>query len=473
MIQPNDNSDHSRSHSESDATKLLLAEIAAGIANRPLSKTRKKRHHDLRDFTPALVESQREITTLEDAGARAGTMVSPSAVIDAIPEPIVAASASGGPALAVFCCDEPDGAIATYLTNYSTVLATRGIAVHIFSRKPIHIDASEVHIYPVGPDTADDLIESAREFANRAAVAFNTVFPSGRTDLVLLGHEWTAVPALTKISARHRLPVILSLHSLESQRSDMRSDLSRAIQRIEADGLRAAHSTLVQDGTAGTHAKKLVPECSGKLVFGRAPFFFRPVVSDLDPGAVKARFKVGPIDPTILFIGDLDDIHGPDVLMKAVPAILKNHKQARFIFIGDGPLQWPLRVHARYLLLENAVRIAGHLSGDPLYDLIQSADIVAVPSRAKTEDWPVLAAWATNRPVVATHSTAGSLLQHEVNSVLCYPIENSFVWGVERLLFSEDLCKKVAGNGHRQLNDLQGWNNVATQIETMIKAFVK
>src|SRR4029079_6689864 len=99
----------------------------------------------------------------------------------------------------------------------------------------------------------------------------------------------------------------------------------------------------------------------------------------------------------ILFIGELDDRHGPDALIKSVPTILKNHKQARFVFVGDGALQWPLRVHARYLLLEHAVRIVGHLSGDPLYDLIQSCDIVCVPSRAKTDDWPVLAAWAAKR----------------------------------------------------------------------------
>jgi glycosyltransferase involved in cell wall biosynthesis len=268
------------------------------------------------------------------------------------------------------------------------------------------------------------------------------------------------------------LPSILSLHSLESQRSDMRSELSRAIQQIEAGGLRAAHSTFVHDGPVGTHARKLVPECDGRLVYARSTFFFRPVVRDLDPGAVKARFHIGPIDPTVLFIGEFDERHGPDVLMKAIPTILKNQKQARFIFVGDGPLQWPLRVHARYLLLEHVVRIAGHLSGDPLYDLIQSADIIAVPSRSKTEEWPILAAWSANRPVVATHATAGTLLQHNVNSVLCYPVENSFVWGVEQLLFNEELRQRTAANGCQQLNELHGWNNVATQIETMMKAFV-
>jgi len=38
-----------------------------------------------------------------------------------------------------------------------------------------------------------------------------------------------------------------------------------------------------------------------------------------------------------------------------MPALLKNHKQARLIVVGDGGLYWPLRVYARYLLLEYAI----------------------------------------------------------------------------------------------------------------------
>ena len=47
--------------------------------------------------------------------------------------------------------------------------------------------------------------------------------------------------------------------------------------------------------------------------------------------------------------------------IKAASAILKKHPQARFVFVGDGPLFWMLRIYARYLNLDHAVRITGHL----------------------------------------------------------------------------------------------------------------
>ena len=95
---------------------------------------------------------------------------------------------------------------------------------------------------------------------------------------------------------------------------------------------------------------------------------------------------MGPVDPTILFIGDLSDQYGPDLLVKALPGILKNHKQARLVVVGDGPLYWPLRVFTRYLLLEHAVRLPGSVEGQALHELIQAADVVVVPSRELCTD---------------------------------------------------------------------------------------
>src|SRR5206468_4389386 len=140
---------------------------------------------------------------------------------------------------------------------------------------------------------------------------------------------------------------------------------------------------------------------------------FPDFTKDVDPGHIKARYQIGPLDPTIVFVGDLNERYGPDILVKAMPAILKNHPQARLIVVGDGQLYWPLRVYTRYLLLEHAVRLVGSVEGQALNELVQAADIIAVPSRESTPWWPIQAAWASRRPVVATHEAAPTLLEHE------------------------------------------------------------
>ena len=128
-----------------------------------------------------------------------------------------------------------------------------------------------------------------------------------------------------------------------------------------------------------------------------------------------------------------------------------------------------MRVIARYLCLEHAVRLIGDLTGQPLNDLIQAADIVAVPSRVQTEWWPILAAWAAGKPVVTTHAMEGALqLQHEINAILAYPHESSIVWGIERLLFNWDLATKIAANGHQLLQERHGFSAVAAQVDEIL-----
>jgi glycosyltransferase involved in cell wall biosynthesis len=378
------------------------------------------------------------------------------------------ATASDARTLCVFCYEDADSVIGRYVINTSNYLASRGTVVHVFARSAFPSADAAVHVHAVGEDAGDDLIDRVRSFGRRATAAFDQQFARVPSNMVLMGHEWAAIPVLSEIAPRHDLRSVLSLHSLETQRSDMKSALSQEILKLEADGLKSATSVLIQENAAAAHAVATVGDCAKRLVYAYRPFATRPLVADLDPGAVKARYQIGPIDPTVLFVGDLDDRHGPDVLMKAIPQILKNIKQARFIFVGDGALQWPLRVHARYLLLEYAVRIVGHVGGDALLDLIQAADVIAVPSRQQTETWPILAAWAAKRPVLSTQAMAGKLLEHEVNSVVAYANENSMVWGVERLLFDENLRKKVADNGHAALETRFGWNCAAEQLETLM-----
>lgn len=370
--------------------------------------------------------------------------------------------------LCVFCYEDAETPIGTYVANTAKHLVEQGTKVHIFSRGAFANVASGVELHVVGEDVTDDLIDRVRSFARRGMKAVRAAFPNGiPSNAVLMGHEWASIPLIAEFAGLG-LRTIFSIHSLETQRSDMKSALSQEILKIETDGLRAATSVLIQQDAAASHAITAVPECGSKIVYAHHPFSTRPIVAELDPGSIKAKYTIGPIDPTVLFIGDLDDRHGPDVLMKAVPQILKNNRQARFIFVGDGPLQWPLRVHARYLLLEHAVRIVGHVGGSELLDLIQAADVIAVPSRSKTEEWPILAAWAAKRPVLSTQAMIGSLLKHEENSVVTYANEGSMVWGVERLLFDEGLRKKVAENGSKTLESRFGWNCAAEQLSALL-----
>src|SRR5262249_56506784 len=119
----------------------------------------------------------------------------------------------------------------------------------------------------------------------------------------------------------------------------------------------------------------------------------------------------------------------------------------------------------RYLLLEHAVRLVGSVEGQGMYELIQAADVVVVPSREATPWWPIQAAWAARRPVVTTHNAAPGLVEHSQDALLVYPSENSLVWGVEQVLFQPEVARKLGRKGHEKLEQRFGRNGVAVQVE--------
>jgi glycogen(starch) synthase len=377
------------------------------------------------------------------------------------------------PALAVFCFEGPETAIGQSVANTVAALARRNTRVHLFSRHPFGLDLPDLHAHPVGTCEGAGLFEQVQEFMRQAANAFLNQYPGGSPHVTLIGYEWSGAGPLGLLRGIKNNRTIFSVASLERQRSDMTSDISKRIDELERTTLREAQVVLAQQPAASEVAKFWVPECAARLVAARQPFPVASFASKLDPGQVKARYQVGPVDPTILFVGDQSERYGPDLLVKAMPAILKNHNQARLILVGDGAMHWKMRVYSRYLLLDHAIRFPGSVVGQSMHELVEAADIIAVPSRASTPWWPIQAAWAAGRPVVATHPAAPGLLEHERDSVLVYPVEQSLVWGVERLLYDEKLGPALGKKGREKLEERFGWNNVAGQIEELMGVAVK
>jgi glycosyltransferase involved in cell wall biosynthesis len=411
-------------------------------------------------------EARAEATTGPEAPEQRGAENRLRGLFPDAPEVNGEAAAPGPNPLALFCFEAPDGPVGRFLAKAAGALARRGRSVHVFTRRGFETTDAGVTIHVLG-EADGDIVEQADEISRRACNAFLKLFPGGEP-VGLFGCEWSAAPALSLLRGLKGHDAVLTLCSLERQRSDLSGDLSRRIEAIEATALRECRAVLAHDQAALDAARALLPECADRLALLATPFPAESFATGLDAGAVKARYQVGPVDPTVVCVGDLDERYGPDLLLKAMPAILKNHKQARLIVVGAGQLYWPLRVYARYLLLEHAVRLAGDVSDGPLRELIAAADVVAVPSRAGTPWWPIQAAWAARRPVVATHDAAPGLIAHERDGVLVYPSENSIVWGVERVLFDADLRKTLADNGAAALDRRFGWGAVAAQVEELL-----
>ena len=371
--------------------------------------------------------------------------------------------------VAMFCYEGPESAVGQFVAKTALALANRKTEVHLFAQKAFDLDLPGVDVHPVATsDNKEDLKKAVDEFTSRASNAFLSTFNGTAEDVTVVGHEWSTVPILSLLHGVKNVDTVLSLHSLERQRGGLGSDLGQWIEETELSGIREARSIIVHNPSTADVIKSCVPDSAERIVDAGLGVPMAGFHFDRDPGEVKARFDVGPVDPTILFIGDLTEHYGPLQLMKAIPSILKSNGQARCIFIGDGDLLWPLRVFSRYLMLDHAVRLAGHLGDEALYELIHAADIVAVPSRGETPWWPIEAAWVASRPVVATDQAASSLLEHEQNCLVVEPDEHSIAAGIQRILADPELGQDMAGRGKKTVERRYGDDKMIRQVERAI-----
>jgi glycosyltransferase involved in cell wall biosynthesis len=370
---------------------------------------------------------------------------------------------------AMFCFEDPNSAVGQSVAMLARAIATLQTPVHIYAREEFDLGIPGVYMHALGEDSSESFITKVQEFTRRACNAFLREFPLG-ANVTIVGFEWSSIPTVSLLRAIKNVGFVLSLHSLERQRSNMTEELSRHIEETELAGLREARLVLCRDSGTADVARRCVPECADRIEIMNPTTMIQDFQFHLDPGGIKGRYQIGPTDPMILFVGDLDENYGPDLLMKAMPKILKNQKQARCVFIGDGDLLWPLRVHSRYLLLDYAVRLAGHLDGQALRELVYASDVIVVPSRKSTPWWPIEAAWAANRPVVVADEAAPALVRPDQDAAVVAADETSIADGIVRILTNPDFARAIAGEGKARIENSYNINKVVARIQEAMEA---
>ena len=80
-------------------------------------------------------------------------------------------------------------------------------------------------------------------------------------------------------------------------------------------------------------------------------------------GAVKKQYAIGPLDPTVLFVGRMVVQKGPDILVRTMPAVLKFYPATKFVFVGDGHMRNEVAGLAHHLGCAHALRLLGAKQG--------------------------------------------------------------------------------------------------------------
>jgi glycosyltransferase involved in cell wall biosynthesis len=289
----------------------------------------------------------------------------------------------------------------------------------------------------------------------------------GKFELVH-AHDWLTGNVLKYINDGFGTPGILTMHSTEYGRDGniFHDGFARWIRDAESAACNHAKMIISVSGFLANELQRIYGVSHSKIHVVPNGVSYHAFDGYLEPGPVKARYGVAPLDPMIFAAGRINAQKGMDLLVEAVPMVLNSFPGAKFVISGDGPEKELIVNRAGELGVNHAVRFLGSLSRGEYSELMRATDILALPSRNEPFGIVALEAWAAGKPVVAT--TAGGpceFVWHNVNGFLVDANPGGLAHGIGSLLADHDHCRALGRNGRVAVEDKYNWNNVAAYTE--------
>jgi glycosyltransferase involved in cell wall biosynthesis len=166
----------------------------------------------------------------------------------------------------------------------------------------------------------------------------------------------------------------------------------------------------------------------------------------------------------LLFSGRLDrkQQKGVDILLKAMPLILKEHKVILLNIIGDGVRLDHYKTQAKQLGIEKSVNFRGFLPYDAMPAEYSVADLFILPSRRESFGLVLAEAMASSLPVIST--TAGAIpevVENGVTGILVPPEDpEKLANAVIHLLDDSEKMKLMGLMGKERVEKYFTWNKV-------------
>ena len=122
--------------------------------------------------------------------------------------------------------------------------------------------------------------------------------------------------------------------------------------------------------------------------------------SDADSFLRKFGLKDSPF---VLFMGRLNAIKGPDLLLNAFSKVNEAFNDYHLVFAGpDGGMLRDLKEKSEEMEIANRVHFMGYLGGEEKSSAYRAASLLAIPSRQEAMSIVVLEAGITGTPVLLT-----------------------------------------------------------------------
>ena len=192
-----------------------------------------------------------------------------------------------------------------------------------------------------------------------------------------------ALPAI-RVARRRRLPIVYEIRAFwedgavdhgTTREGSMRYRMTRSLETRAM--CRADHVTTICEGLRGDILKRGIPSEKVTIIPNAVDveaFAFCP------PRDEELRQRLG-LEGTIVigFVGSFYAYEGLDLLIDAVPGIVRVRPNTRVLLVGGGPQEEALKAQAKHLGIGDKVRFVGRVPHSDVQRYYSLIDVLAYP----------------------------------------------------------------------------------------------
>ena len=310
------------------------------------------------------------------------------------------------------------GGLNVYVAELAKRLGERGLGVDVFTRRtdpdtPAVVDINEharVIQLTAGPveDVAKELLPG---YLDEFVAAMEPHVPDHQ---VLHSHYWLSVMVARALRDRHRIPMVHTMHTMARVKNELRGDghLTEPDIREQGEAAIVASADILTANTSAEAAElQRHYHARSEQIAVVPPGVDLHTFHPCDQPKSRAQLGVAQDAEVILFVGRIQPLKAPDVLIKAAARLVaerpERRERLRLIIIGSpsGPESaWAQTLPGLVadLGIADVVEFRPHSPRAELFRWYCVSDVVGVPSHNESFGLVALEAQACGRPVVAT-----------------------------------------------------------------------
>lgn len=368
------------------------------------------------------------------------------------------------------------GGLAQHVYDLTEALARTGEDVHLVTvgtkGAPEFEDVRGVKVYRVNPYevSSGDFVHWVTQL-NLALLerAVSVINDEGAFNIVH-GHDWLVAYASRAIKHAYRLPLVTTIHATEYGRNyGLHNDMQRHISQLEWWMIYESWMVICCSRYMKGELQHVFQAPGDKLRI--IPNGVNTANFQLKSNLYRREDYASPRQQIVLYVGRLVREKGVQVLIDAIPHILKYRPDTKFIIAGKGPYENNLKNQAAARGVAHRVYFTGYVNDDLRNALYSYASVSVIPSLYEPFGIVALEAMAAKSPVIVSDvGGLGEIIQHGVDGLKAYPGNSqSLADMVISLLGNPGLADNIRRQAYVKVQREYNWLEIARQTKEVYR----